>query len=64
MPDHALRVAVDARSLNAEHLRGIGKSLYELIKRTAASGAIDWHLFADRPDRPLHLPDQRSCDVE
>jgi hypothetical protein len=38
MPDRPLRIAADARSLNTEHLRGIGKSLYELVKRTAASG--------------------------
>lgn len=63
MPDQALRVAVDARSLNVEHLRGIGKSLYELIKRTASSGAVEWHLLADRPDRPIHVPEARSCDV-
>lgn len=63
MPDQALRVAVDARSLNVEHLRGIGKSLYELIKRTASSGAVEWHLLADRPDRPIHVPEERSCDV-
>lgn len=63
MPDHALRVAVDARSLNVEHVRGIGKSLYELIKRTASSGAVEWHLLADRPDRPIHVPDERSCRV-
>jgi glycosyltransferase involved in cell wall biosynthesis len=57
MGDRPLRVAVDARTLNTPHLRGIGKSVYELIRRTAASGAIDWHLFADRPDRPMQVPD-------
>jgi glycosyltransferase involved in cell wall biosynthesis len=56
MSDRPLRIAVDARTLNVEHLRGIGKALYELIRRTANSGAIEWHLFADRPERPLHVP--------
>lgn len=60
MSDQPLRVAVDARCLNTEHLRGMGKSLYELIKRTSGSGAIDWHLFGDRTDRPFHAPDQRA----
>lgn len=63
MSEQPLRVAVDARCLNTEHLRGMGKSLYELIARTAASGAIEWHLLADRPDRPFHAPDPR-CHVE
>lgn len=56
MPDRALRVGVDARCLNGDHLRGMGKSLYELVRRTASSGAIEWHLLADRPDLPMHAP--------
>jgi glycosyltransferase involved in cell wall biosynthesis len=62
MSDRPMRVAVDARCLNVDHLRGMGKSLYELISRTSTSGAIDWHLFADRPDRPMHVPNE-SCHV-
>jgi alpha-1,3-rhamnosyl/mannosyltransferase len=62
MPDRALHVAVDARCLNTAHLRGMGKALYELISRTAASGAIEWHLFADRPDRPLAAPAHQNVD--
>lgn len=58
MPDRALKVAVDARCLNVEHLRGMGKSLYEFITRTSNSGAVEWHLFADRPDLPMHVPNQ------
>lgn len=57
MPDRRLRVAVDGRTLNTPHLRGIGKSVYELIRRTAATGAIEWHVFADRPDQPMQAPD-------
>lgn len=63
MSDRPLRIAADARTLNVEHVRGMGKALYELIKRTAASGAIEWHLLADRPDRPMHVP-APSCTAE
>lgn len=56
MSDRPLRIAADARTLNVEHLRGIGKALYELVRRTATSGAIEWHLFGDRPDRPMQMP--------
>jgi alpha-1,3-rhamnosyl/mannosyltransferase len=56
MPDQPLRVAVDARCLNVAHLRGMGKSLFELIRRTAATGVIEWQLLADRPDRPMQVP--------
>jgi glycosyltransferase involved in cell wall biosynthesis len=64
LSDRALHVAVDARCLNTEHVRGIGKSLYQLISRTAATGAIHWHLLADRPDRPLCVPPGEHIDVE
>jgi len=62
MPERRLRVAVDARCLNVEHLRGMGKSLHEFITRTSNSGSIEWHLFGDRPDRPMHVPNE-SCTV-
>jgi len=63
MHERPYRVAIDARSLNTAHLRGIGKSVYELIKRTAASGAVEWHLLADRPDRPMQVADPDGCDI-
>ena len=63
MSERRLKIAVDARCLNVEHLRGMGKSLFELVKRTATSGAVEWHLLADRPDRPMQLPDGLGCDV-
>lgn len=56
MPEPSRRVAVDARCLNRPHLRGMGKSLYEFVRRSAESGAVEWHLLADRPDLPMHAP--------
>lgn len=64
MPDRPLRVAVDARCLNVAHLRGMGQSLFELVRRTSASGAVRWHLLADRPDRPMSAPRQDGVDIE
>lgn len=63
MSERPLRVAVDARCLNVAHLRGMGKSLYEFVRRTSASGAVEWHLFGNRPDYPMHVPDE-SCRVQ
>jgi glycosyltransferase involved in cell wall biosynthesis len=63
MSDRPLRVAVDARSLNAERIRGIGKSLYELVSRTATTGAVRWHLIADRPECPMRLPPSGDINV-
>jgi glycosyltransferase involved in cell wall biosynthesis len=56
MPERPLHVAVDARCLNTAHVRGMGKSLFELVKRTTQAGLIEWHLLGDRPDRPLQAP--------
>ena len=64
MSEQRLKVAVDARCLNVDHLRGMGKSLAELITRTASSGAIEWHVLADRPDRPILLPEGLAAHVE
>src|SRR3954462_266855 len=60
MSDRPLHIAVDARCLNVEHLRGMGKMLYEVIRRTASSGAVRWRLFADRPDRPMRAPESEN----
>jgi alpha-1,3-rhamnosyl/mannosyltransferase len=61
MSDRRLKVAVDARCLNVEHLRGMGKALFELVTRTAASGAVEWHLLGDRPDWPMQAPQVAGC---
>jgi alpha-1,3-rhamnosyl/mannosyltransferase len=63
MADRPLRVAIDARCLNVDHLRGMGKAVYQLIKRTAQSGAVQWHLLSDRPDLPLHVPAEVSSNT-
>lgn len=63
MPERSLHVAVDARCLNTHHLRGAGKSLYELVSRTAAAGAVRWHLLADRPDRSMWAPHHELVNV-
>lgn len=63
MSDQPLHVAVDARCLNVPHIRGMGKALFELIRRTATSGAVHWHLFGDRPDIPLTAPQHALVDV-
>lgn len=64
MPERALHVAVDARSLNTAHPRGLARSLYELIGRTAASGAIHWRVLADRPELPMRVPAGDGIEVE
>jgi glycosyltransferase involved in cell wall biosynthesis len=62
MGERPLRVAIDGRCLNVKGLRGMGKALSQFISRTAASGAVEWHVLADRPDLPMHVPHE-SCHV-
>lgn len=49
-----VRVAVDARCLNVDYVRGMGKCLLELIRHTATSEDVEWHLLSNRPDLPIH----------
>ena len=51
-----IRVAFDGRALNREHLRGIGRFSWELITRAGKFHPIEWEIFADRPDLPMHTP--------
>ena len=57
-----MRIAVDARCLNREYLRGIGKVVTNII--THSPDSVKWTLFADRPDLPFHCPDHPWCEVE
>lgn len=59
-----VQIAVDARCLNTEHLRGIGKCLWELISRADSRKHLRWFLFSDRPDLPFHRPTNANVDVE
>lgn len=58
MSDHdgTLRIGVDARCLNVEHVRGMGRYLFEVIARISKCEDVEWHLFADRPEWPLYFP--------
>jgi alpha-1,3-rhamnosyl/mannosyltransferase len=62
---HELTIGADARCLNVAHLRGMGKYLWHVIDRTAKEPGVRWHLFADRPDLPMHTPAsaQAKADV-
>jgi alpha-1,3-rhamnosyl/mannosyltransferase len=58
-----MRVGVDARCLNRDRLRGMGKFLSEAVVRAGRLTPIDWQLLADRPDLPFHRPSGDRIDV-
>lgn len=60
MFDRPLRVALDARCLDGDRLRGIGRATSEFVRRTSASGAVEWQLVSNRPGRRGHLWEQYS----
>jgi len=59
-----LRIGVDARCLNVAHLRGMGRYLAEVLARIGKCEDVEWRLFADRPDWPLHLPEAEHLTTD
>jgi glycosyltransferase involved in cell wall biosynthesis len=53
---HPLRVAIDARCLNTEHVRGMGKYVAEMLARADVIDDMRWSLFGERPEMPFHVP--------
>lgn len=51
-----MRVGVAATVLNTEHVRGMGRYVYELIRHSDAHPGLSWHAFGHNPARALHLP--------
>jgi glycosyltransferase involved in cell wall biosynthesis len=43
----SLKVGVVARCLNTEHLRGMGKYVFELLRNSEQRADMQWHLFGD-----------------
>ncbi len=55
-----MRIAVDARSLNRPHLRGIGKVLTKIIEYSTSE--FQWLLIGDRPDLDFHTPEHPNLE--
>jgi glycosyltransferase involved in cell wall biosynthesis len=43
----SLKIGLVARCLNTEHIRGMGKYLYELLSHSQSRPELRWHLFGD-----------------
>jgi alpha-1,3-rhamnosyl/mannosyltransferase len=52
----ALRIAVDARCLNTNFVRGMGEYLSPVLTHISAARDVAWLLFGNRPDLPFHRP--------
>ncbi len=59
-----LRIGIDGRCLNTDHLRGMGKYVFEMIAHANSLTKVAWHFFADRPDTPFYNPPNLVSLVE
>lgn len=62
MGSRGLHVVADARCLNLEHLRGMGKCLWELVRRSPPD--VRWTLLSNRPDLTFHTPPSAHAQVQ
>jgi glycosyltransferase involved in cell wall biosynthesis len=56
MLNRKIRIGIDARCLNASHLRGMGKALLHLLRQRRNNPDIEFILFADEPKNHLQVP--------
>ncbi len=51
-----LALGVSARTLNAEHLRGTGRYVQELLRNTRPGDDVHWTAYGHDPSRPFMAP--------
>ena len=59
-----MKLGVVARCLNTEHIRGMGRYLYELLARSPQVPELSWHLLADDPRHGLVRPEGIHAEVD
>lgn len=59
-----IHVGVDARCLNAAHVRGMGRYVSEIVSRLAGSEEFLFTLFGDRLDLKFHIPVARRIRAD
>ena len=55
----ALRVGLVARCLNTEHIRGMGKYVFELIRQSTPRHGLEWVLFGDDARYGMAAPTEK-----
>ena len=59
-----LKIGMVARCLNVEHMRGMGKYVFELLHHAQRYPNMHWHLFADDPRHGMITPPGSNLDTE
>ena len=57
-------LGVDARCLNSEHVRGIGRYVFELLQNSRACTDFQWCLFGNDTRRSITAPAGLRCAVD
>lgn len=60
----ALKVGLVARCLNTEHIRGMGKYVFELLQQSNPQDGLEWYLFGDDPRYNMITPDRKQTTVD
>ncbi|MFY9510536.1 MAG: glycosyltransferase family 1 protein, partial [Rubrivivax sp.] len=59
-----LHVGLVACCLNAEHVRGMGRYVYELVRQSDGLAPVSWTLYGEDPRRPLRQPPARQVQAK
>ncbi|HWF83329.1 MAG TPA: glycosyltransferase family 1 protein [Vicinamibacterales bacterium] len=61
-----IRIAVDGRSLNRAHVRGIGRYLLRILQAPPRpdEAPLRWTVYGDRPDLPVWIESSEHVDVK
>lgn len=59
-----IKIGFDARPLNRDHVRGMGRYLLDMLAASDAFGETRWVAFSDRPDLPFHRPAVANFEVD
>lgn len=60
----SLKIGLVARCLNTEHIRGMGKYVFELLSHSKLHPEMHWRLFGDDPRYGMVTPDGANLDAE
>ena len=60
----ALKVGLVARCLNTEHIRGMGKYVFEMLQQSSPQDGLEWHLFGDDLRYKMIAPEDKPLIVD
>ena len=59
-----LKVGLVARCLNTEHIRGMGKYVFELLQQSNLHDGLEWYLFGDDRRYAMAAPKDKPLNID